>query len=156
MELFQSNQQAIIVTKNGCVHSISTVIHDVEGKGIVNSHGYTMHINYRDFLEDGYAIDINGDTKSEYVDFAFRIDSHTFDRLVDVLGHEAAVKAVFNGFQLTDWQKMMEKSPLNEQLLDIFNKIITVTGMSIWKASHEPEKSILAHTITFDVTADVI
>lgn len=99
---------------------------------------------------------MNGDMTSEYVEFAFRIDSHTFDRLEDVLGHEAAVKAVFNVFQLTDWQKMMEKSPLKEQLIGIFNKIITVTGMSIWKASHEPEKSILAHTTTFDVKADVI
>lgn len=149
MELFQSNQQAIIVTRNGCVHSISTIIHDVEGKGIVNSHGYTMHINYHDFLEDGYAIDINGDTKSEYVDFAFRIDSHTFDRLVDVLGHEAAVKAVFNVFQMTDWQDMMDDESVKEQLLGIFNTIVRSTASDIWKQSYEKEHSILSHTTSF-------
>lgn len=150
MELFQSNQQAIIVTRNGCVHSISTVIHDVEGKGIVNSHGYTMHINYHDFLEDGYAIDINGDTKSEYVDFAFRIDSHTFDRLVDVLGHEAAVKAVFNVFQMTDWEQMMAIESVKEQLLGIFNTIVRSTASDVWTQSHEQEHSILSHTINFN------
>ncbi len=149
MELFQSNQQALVVTRNGCVHSISTVIHDVEGKGTVNGHGHTMHINCRDFLEDGYAIDMNGNMTSEYVEFAFRIDSHTFDRLEDVLGHEAAVKVVFNVFQMTDWEQMMDDESVKEQLMGIFNTIVRSTASDIWTQSHEKEHSILSHTINF-------
>ena len=149
MELFQSNQQALVVTRNGCVHSISTVIHDEEGNGIVNSHGYTLHINYNDFIEDGYAIDAKCDPRSEYVDFAFLNDGHVFDKIEDVLGTEAAVKVVYNVFQMTDWQEMMENYPLKEQLLGIFNTIVRNTSSSIWSKSHESKDSILAHTINF-------
>jgi hypothetical protein len=149
MKLQQSNYQALIVTRNGCVHSISTVVHDNQGNGIANSHGYTMHFDYNDFYDDGYAIDANGDPKSEYVDFAFLNDGHVFDKIEDVLGPEVAVKVVYNVFQMTDWQEMMDDESVKEQLLGIFNTIVRSTASDIWTQSHEKEHSILSHTINF-------
>ena len=149
MKLQQSNYQALIVTKNGCVHSISTVVHDNNGSGMANSHGYTLHINYNDFIENGYAIDVNGDPNYEYVDIAFLNDGHVFDKIETVLGKEAAVKVVFNVFQMTDWQEMMNINPLQEQLLGIFNTIVRSTASDLWTQSHEEEHSVLSHTTNF-------
>lgn len=148
-KLQQSNYQALIVTRNGCVHSISTVVHDNQGNGIANSHGYTLHFDYNDFYDDGYAIDANGDPTSEYVDFAFLNDGHVFDKIEDVLGPKTAVKVVYNVFQMTDWKQMMEDEPVKEQLLGIFNTIVRSTASDIWKQSHEQEHSILSHTTNF-------
>ena len=147
--LQQSNYQALIVTRNGCVHSISTVVHDNQGNGIANSHGYTLHFDYNDFYDAGYAIDANGDPKSEYVDFAFLNDGHVFDKIEKVLGKEAAVKVVFNVFQMTDWQEMMDIYPLKEQLLGIFNTIVRSTASDLLMQSQEKEHSILSHAISF-------
>lgn len=147
--LQQSNYQALIVTKNGCVHSISTVVHDNEGNGIANSHGYTLHFDYNDFYNDGYAIDANGDPKSEYVDFAFLNDGHVFDKIEDVLGPEVAVKVVYNVFQMTDWEQMMDDESVKEQLLGIFNTIIRKTCSYVLDKSREKDNSILAHTTNF-------
>lgn len=149
MNLQQSNYQALIVTRNGCVHSISTVIHDNERNGIANSHGYTLHFNYNDFIEDGYAIDANGDTKSEYVEFAFLNDGNVFDKIEYVLGKEVAVKVVYNVFQLTDWEQMMDNEPVKEKLLDIFNTIVRNTCSYVLDKSREKDNSILAHTNNF-------
>lgn len=149
MELQQSDYQALIVTRNGCVHSISTVIHDNERNGIANSHGYTLHFNYNDFIEDGYAIDANGDPKSEYVDFAFLNDGNVFDKIEYVLGKEVAVKVVYNVFQLTDWEQMMDNEPVKEKLLDIFNTIVRNTCSYVLDKSREKDNSILAHTTNF-------
>lgn len=149
MELQQSDYQALIVTRNGCVHSISTVIHDNERNGIANSHGYTLHFNYNDFIEDGYAIDANGDPKSEYVDFAFLNDGNVFDKIEYVLGKEVAVKVVFNVFQMTDWEQMMDNEPVKEKLLDIFNTIVRKTCSYVLDKSREKDNSILAHTTNF-------
>jgi hypothetical protein len=148
-KLQQSNYQALIVTRNGCVHSISTVVHDNQGNGIANSHGYTMHFDYNDFYDDGYAIDTNGDPTSEYVDFAFLNDGHVFDKIEKVLGKASAVKVVFNVFQMTDWQEMMDIYPLKEQLLGIFNTIVRSTASDLLMQSQEKEHSILSHAISF-------
>lgn len=149
MKLQQSNYQALIVTRNGCVHSISTVIHDNERNGIANSHGYTLHFNYNDFIEDGYAIDANGDPKSEYVDFAFLNDSNVFDKIEYVLGKEVAIKVVYNVFQMTALEQLMSHESVKEQLLGIFNTIIRKTCLYIADKSHEKDNSILAHTNNF-------
>lgn len=149
MELQQSHYQALIVTKNGCVHSISTVIHDNERHGIANSHGYTLHFNYNDFIADGYAIDANGDPKSEYVDFAFLNDGHIFDKIEYVLGKDVAIKVVYNVFQMTALEQLMSHESVKEQLLGIFNTIIRKTCLYIADKSHEEDNSILAHTNNF-------
>jgi len=149
MKLVQSNYQALIVTRNGCVHSISTVVYDNEGNGIANSHGHTLHFNYNDFYEDGYAIDAKGDPKSAYVEFAFLNDGHVFDKIEDVLGPKPAVKVVYNVFQMTDWKQMMEDESVKEQLLGIFNTIVRKTCSYVLDKSRERDESILAHTINF-------
>ena len=149
MKLQQSDYQALIVTKNGCVHSISTVVHDNNGSGMANSHGYTLHINYNDFIENGYAIDVNGNPNDEYVDIAFLNDGHIFDKIVEVLGKNVAIKVVYNVFQMTAIEQLMSNEAVKEQLLGIFNTIIRKTCLYIADKSHEKDNSILAHTNNF-------
>ena len=148
-KLIQSEYQALIVTRNGCVHSISTVVHDNNGNGIANSHGYTLHINYNDFIENGYAIDVKVYSEYEYVDIAFLNDGHVIDKIEEVLGKEVAVKVVYNVFQMTDWQQMMGDESVKAQLLGIFNTIIRKTCPYVLDKSREKDNSILAHTTNF-------
>ena len=152
---WQSNFNALVMTRGGHVNAISTVIHDGEGNGIAEGHGCTVHFNYRDFDQSGYAVDSKADKITDSTKYVFMIHGFTFDTVASILGIECAERAVLDVLRMVDWKSLLTRDEMRQTLFNLSKNIINDTAHKIWTQSHVPEHSPLTHTTSFETKLDV-